>query len=563
MKAVSTLILLYAREGTHRRNLMVLLRIVLVFLGLVAAYSVLFHVLMKWEGQDHSWMTGVYWTLVVMSTLGFGDITFTSDIGRLFSVVVLMSGTIFLLILLPFTFIQFFYAPWLEAQAAARAPRSLPPETSRHVILTSYGPVEAALIRRLNQFQYDYVVLAPDVTEAVALSDRGVRVMVGDIDDPDTYRRARVAQAALVAATRADTVNSNIAFTVREISEQVPIIATAESPASADVLELAGCHRVLQLGETLGQLFARRVIGRDAKSHVIGQFDELLIAEATAANTPLVGRTIRQINLREHVNVNIIGVWQRGRFEIPGPDTPITANTVLVLAGSRPQLDAYDALFCIYNYSPAPVVILGGGRVGSATARALESEGIDYRVVEQHPEPAIRPERHVLGDAAELEVLQRAGIMGSSTVVVTTRDDDMNVYLTIYCRRLRPDIQILSRATQERNITTLHRAGADIVLSYASLGANAMFNLLKRSDVLLVAEGLDVIKVPIPPSLAGKSILDAGIRHHTGCSVVAVAQNGQTDVNPDVSQPLPFDSEMIIIGDADSHDRFFRRYVNA
>ncbi len=46
-----------------------------------------------------------------MSTLGFGDITFHSDLGRLFSIVVLFSGIVFLLVMLPFTFIQFFTPP--------------------------------------------------------------------------------------------------------------------------------------------------------------------------------------------------------------------------------------------------------------------------------------------------------------------------------------------------------------------------------------------------------------------------------------------------------------------
>lgn len=54
---------------------------------------------MEREGQTHSWVSGTYWTLVVMSTLGFGDITFPSDVGRAFSVVVLLSGTIFMLVL--------------------------------------------------------------------------------------------------------------------------------------------------------------------------------------------------------------------------------------------------------------------------------------------------------------------------------------------------------------------------------------------------------------------------------------------------------------------------------
>ena len=41
---------------------------------------------------------------MVMTTLGFGEITFASDIGRGFSLVVLHSGVVFLLVMLPFLF---------------------------------------------------------------------------------------------------------------------------------------------------------------------------------------------------------------------------------------------------------------------------------------------------------------------------------------------------------------------------------------------------------------------------------------------------------------------------
>jgi hypothetical protein len=154
MKYFPALFLPYLRNRTGRRNLRALRQFLVGLAALVAVYSVLFHVLMAWEGRYFSWISGVYWTLTVMSTLGFGDITFQTDLGRLFSIVVLLSGTLFMLILLPFTFIQFFYAPWMEAQAAALTPRQLPPETHGHVVLLGYGPVEAVLIRRHNQHGY-------------------------------------------------------------------------------------------------------------------------------------------------------------------------------------------------------------------------------------------------------------------------------------------------------------------------------------------------------------------------------------------------------------------------
>jgi len=78
-------------EGQARRNLGALLKYLLFLFAVICFHSVLFHVIMLHvEGQQHSWFTGFYWTLTVMSTLGFGDITFHTDIGRAFSIVVLM-----------------------------------------------------------------------------------------------------------------------------------------------------------------------------------------------------------------------------------------------------------------------------------------------------------------------------------------------------------------------------------------------------------------------------------------------------------------------------------------
>ena len=170
-----------------------------------------------------------------------------------------------------------------------------------------------------------------------------------------------------MVTTASDALNTNVVFTVRDVAPTVPLIATANDPVAGDMLKLAGCSHVLHLGDMLGQSLARRILGGDAVTHVIGQFDQLLIAEATAAHTPLVGTTLRQSRLREQVGVSVIGVWDRGHFAMARPETPITPHTVLVLAGSQQQLQQYDAYFCVYNVLKAPVVVIGGGRVGRAT----------------------------------------------------------------------------------------------------------------------------------------------------------------------------------------------------
>ena len=83
----------FLHERGAKHNMIVLRRFFITLCIMIAAYSVIFHWLMEYEGKEHSWITGVYWTLTVMSTLGFGDITFSSDPGRIFSIVVLMSSS--------------------------------------------------------------------------------------------------------------------------------------------------------------------------------------------------------------------------------------------------------------------------------------------------------------------------------------------------------------------------------------------------------------------------------------------------------------------------------------
>ncbi|MHC4067777.1 MAG: potassium channel family protein [Planctomycetota bacterium] len=551
----------FLRKNTTRKNLRSLRRLLMVLAVIVAFYSMLFHLLMLSEEREFSWFTGIYWTLTVMSTLGFGDITFESDLGRAFSMCVLLTGTVYILILLPFSFIRFFYAPWMEAQSEARALRHLPPETTGHVLLTNYDEVSSTLIQMLQQYHYPYFLMAPNLGEALRLHDSGLKVVLGDLDNPEVYRNLQVERAAMVASTANDPVNTHVAFTVRELTADVPIIATADDPASVDILELAGCSFVLQIPEMLGQSLARRTHGGDARAQVIGRYGELIIAETTTAHTPMVGRTLQNIGLLRDLGITVVGVWDRSEFKTARPETIVAANSVLVLAGTQESLDRYNEKYRDHGASDAPTVIIGGGRVGRATARALTGRGLSYRIIEQNPELARESEGCVEGNAAELTVLKRAGIERAPTVIITTHDDDVNVYLTIYCRRLRSDIQILSRVALERNISTLHRAGADFVMSYASLGANATMNFLEHGQTLMVAEGLDVFKIKVPPSLAGKAIAESGIRRKTSCTIIAIEVAGKTRVNPEPTQLLPADAELILIGSAEGGSRFLSTFV--
>ncbi|MDH3650366.1 MAG: NAD-binding protein [Saprospiraceae bacterium] len=565
MKFVGIQLAYYLRDKQVRRNARTLLKY-LAFLGLVIViYAIVFQIIMlRVEGQEHSWLTGFYWTLTVMSTLGFGDITFHSDLGRMFSIIVLLSGIVLLLIVLPFAFIRYFYAPLLESRIRNQAPRMVARGTEGHVIICSYDAIAEELIRRLHSEAIPYFIVEADPAQAANWHLDGISVIAGDVDGEDTYRALSIDKARLVLVNREDTMNTKIILTIRHIHPDVPIVAVANEEDSVDILQLSGANQVLSLKSNLGEQLANRASAQHAKSHPIGRYEDLLIAELPIHNTPLVNKTVRESGLRQLSGTSIIGLWERGHM-LPARGSMILNDaTVLVLIGNKNQLRRLDELFVNYDVNPNPVVVIGGGRVGGAASEALQRNGIKVNVIERDRDLCKRIEdscdRVFGGDAADYKLLKRAGIMEAPSVLLTTNDDAMNIYLASYCRKLNKELRIISRITEARNIELIHRAGTDFVLSYASLGAEAVFSILQRKQLTILGEGVNLFTVPVSSFLDGKTLAESEIGARTGLTVIAIKEDGRVSTQLSTSTPLSHGSELVMLGDSEQRQKFAKLF---
>jgi len=326
---------------------------------------------------------------------------------------------------------------------------------------------------------------------------------------------------------------------------------------------MAGSTKVLLLYEILGRSLAAWTVGGDCRANIISRFDHLIIAEFAAMGTPLVGKTLAESRLRESFGINVVGIWDRGRFSVPHADTRIERTTVLVLAGSEENLAAYDEVYSFYHLCKLtldPILIVGSGRVGDTIARRFKERESPYLVIEKNPKRLHDEKHYVVGDAADIRTLQRAWIEKAPAALVTTHDDATNIYLTKYLRSLRPDMQILSRANVERNVSTLHRAGADFVMSLATLGADAIYNYLINEDTSMLAEGLNIFRLKAPESLVGKNLARSKIREVTDCSVVAIRDGDAMAIIPDPQTLIRKDSELILIGTDEGEKKFLKAF---
>jgi len=564
MKLLLLQILFFVKNKKAKKNVFLLAKFLFFLALIIGLYSVTFHLIMVHEGRDYSWITGLYWTLTVMSTLGFGDITFSTDLGLIFTLLVLMSGVVLLLIMLPFTFIQFFWAPWLEAQNQTRTPRSLPESTRGHVILTNFDPITRNLVEKLKKYKYDYSFVTSDQQTAIEIYDAGYKIVLGEVDAPETYQKMQADKAALIVATADDLMNTNICFTVREISDTVPIAASADNKHSLDILNFPENTNVFQFMNMLGTNMAKKTMVV-RQTHIIGKFDQLLIGEFPVRDiNHLAGQTLKQSRMRNRIGLTVIGIWERGEILPPDPEATLKQTNILIIAGTKEDLERVDRSLAMSPEkmdSEIGILILGGGRVGQAAADYLEQNDIPYTIIEKRPTITKGNNRYIQGDAADINTLKEAGIEEARAVIITTHNDAMNIYLSFYCRQLRPDIQIVTRAVEKRTVSKLHRAGADIVDSSASMGAKSIMNLLQPSKSSFFSEALNVFMVPTPDAFIGKTLAEIMIREKTRCNLLAIKTDKDftTHLDPDMSFNKV--GKLILAGSLEAEGLFRKEYL--
>jgi voltage-gated potassium channel len=233
---------------------------------------------------------------------------------------------------------------------------------------------------------------------------------------------------------------------------------------------------------------------------------------------------------------------------------------VVVVAGTSAQMIALNQMLPRQSGTLPPVLVIGAGKVGQAAARALKRRGLTVFAIDRDGDAlsllAGEVDRVFAGDAADRRLLDRAGIDRAVSVLLTTNDDAMNIYLAVYCRRLNAALRIVSRITHERNVEAIHRAGADFVLSYTTLGIEAVLSLLRGHDLVLLGEGVELFSIRVPRSLAGRALRDSGIGSRTGMSVIGLQRAGQLITQLSVETVLDRDAELLLLGSLEQRRAF-------
>ena len=144
--------------------------------------------------------------------------------------------------------------------------------------------------------------------------------------------------------------------------------------------------------------------------------------------------------------------------------------------------------------------------------------------------------------------LRSVGVEEAPSVLLTTNDDATNIYIAAYCRRLNPQAQIVSRITHDRNLPSIQRAGADLTLSYSTLGMEIFHALIHHRPPMVLGDDTAFHKLSCPPALAGTTLQDSAVGVKTGLTVIGVEVGGDLVTDPGPGTLLTAGSTLLVIG---------------
>lgn len=207
------------------------------------------------------------------------------------------------------------------------------------------------------------------------------------------------------------------------------------------------------------------------------------------------------------------------------------------------------------------IIVCGAGRVGIQVVNSLLEEKAEFVVIEQNEELvkqlACRGILVIIGNAVNDETLTSAGIKRAKGLVTTLPDDSENVYVTLTAKELNPQIEVVARTNSPDSETKLLRAGADKVVSPASLGGKrmAMFILnpacVEYFDFIVKNSDFKILEIVINSNsvLVNKKIAEVEFLRNKKITLLAIVRNKQVLNILKTEETLQANDILILFGD--------------
>lgn len=255
----------------------------------------------------------LYMAITTLFTVGFREMGEVNDATKLFTIAYLIAGlgiATYALSNLTALIVEGDIQGYLQER---RMEKRLA-ELKDHVIVCGFGKMGFQAAWELREAGVPFVIIEADANKGRNPRFAGELILYGNAMDELVLERAGVRRAkGLITTLTTDADNVLVTLTVKQMRPDLPVVARSAKLGTERQLKAAGADHIVSPYEIGGRRMANLLLTPDLMKYVDvlvdGRQMELALEHIKVhAASPLVGRSLRQVRMRETTGTLIVGI---------------------------------------------------------------------------------------------------------------------------------------------------------------------------------------------------------------------------------------------------------------
>ncbi|MCR4409753.1 MAG: Trk system potassium transporter TrkA [Candidatus Saccharicenans sp.] len=387
---------------------------------------------------------------------------------------------------------------------------------SLNIVIVGLGQVGSHLAKVLSREKHNVVGIDSD---PVCCQQSGesldIQVFQGQGTDCRVLERAGIREAdMLIALTGSDDQNVLLCqmaarYGVRRKIARIRNTAFYENPPLFTLADWGVDVAIQPEEETAKEIVL--LIKRSAATDVLefAQNKVQLIGIRLDAGCPVLNRTVQQVSQQfQEYTFRAVAILRNNRTIVPsGHDLYLQRDQVFFMAETE-NISKIVELMGKSDEKLRRIMVLGGGKIGRATARLLEKEeDLEIKLIEQDPEKTLRLADElsrtmvIQGDGRSFDLLATEGILETDALVSVTNDQETNILTSLLAKHLGVT-KTIALVSREEYLPLMAPIGVNAAVNINLITSNSILRLIRRGEVVSLASlpGVDaqVVEYLVP-----------------------------------------------------------------
>jgi voltage-gated potassium channel len=285
-------------------------------------------------------LDALYMTVITLGTVGFREVHELSDVGKIFTMVLIFFGVSVLGYIVG-SLAQLMFEGQLQRIIGRKKVEKKIDGLSGHYIICGFGRIGALICKEFAAKPLPFVVVENNPQVVEKLAQDSYLFLKGNATDDETLLKAGIKRAkGLISVVTSDTENVYITLTARGLNPDLYILARSGEEGSEIKLKRAGANKVVSPYLIGGSRMAQAILRPNVmdfieiatgREHLELQMEEIVIPPTSC----FIGENLASSGFRRETGVIIVGIKKPTGKMVFNPEshTHMEAHDTLIVLG--------------------------------------------------------------------------------------------------------------------------------------------------------------------------------------------------------------------------------------